>query len=227
MTKIRCFLERAEKAEAQLAAARRPRLCGCCEGQARSGTGAHGNGEGLRCACHNEGRAFAEDALRNTAAELAGKLADTEIELVAERERAEKLEKALLDLLAHHDATADVYGFSRSCGATTAAREALRPAAPSAQHVEMDEGESCSCGWTSHTKAWRAHAAHMRRCGETTSENSLPLGHEFEPCPSLMPDGFPARFCVLKSPKQTECHFWHLHPAHYCGQPESAHRRKP
>jgi hypothetical protein len=36
-----------------------------------------------------------------------------------------------------------------------------------------------------------------------------------------------ARFCVLKSPKQTECHFWHLHPAHYCGQPESAHRRKP
>lgn len=169
-------------------------------------------------------------------------VAKAEAALAAERERRERLEKALAHYQRHSDGC-DYGGGEEQCPGTPdfapcryhQAREALRPAAPSAQHVEMDEGESCSCGWTSHTKAWRAHAAHMRRRGETTSENSLhrseqpdlPLGHEFEPCPSLMPDGFPARFCVLKSPKQTECHFWHLHPAHYCGQPESAHRRKP
>lgn len=63
--------------------------------------------------------------------------------------------------------------------------------------------------------------------GKGSEQPDLPLEHEFEPCPSLMPDGFPARFCMLTSPTQTECHFWQLHPARYCGLPESAHRRKP
>lgn len=37
-------------------------------------------------------------------------------------------------------------------------------------HAEQGDGDRCSCGWTSHTKAWRAHAAHMRRRGFTTVE---------------------------------------------------------
>lgn len=47
--------------------------------------------------------------------------------------------------------------------------------------------------------------------------------HEFVWCPSMEPEGMPARFCVLSSPKHNECHYWYRHPARYCGLPESAH----
>lgn len=44
-------------------------------------------------------------------------------------------------------------------------------------HIEKAGGEACSCGWTSHTKAWRAHAAIMRKRGQSVSG----IGYSFYP----------------------------------------------
>jgi hypothetical protein len=54
-----------------------------------------------------------------------------------------------------------------SASATTSEQSEEKP-----KHVEQGDGDCCSCGWTSHTKAWRAHAAHMARRGESTSQKN-------------------------------------------------------
>lgn len=130
-------------------------------------------------------------------------------ELAVERERSERLEKALESI------ESEMRGKSYM---RETAREALRPATP---EPPSSEKRRCDCP-VPDCQHHRGLASYP-----DSEQPDLPLGHKFVPCPSLMPDGFPARFCVLTSPTQTECHFWQLHPARYCGLPESAHRRKP
>lgn len=158
----------------------------------RTGTGAHGDGE--RCACYWEGKSVAEEALRSTAADLAGNVAEAEIAnaaLVDEnrvlRERAlrfREIAEMVKDAF-YRDSEAAVKAFG-SNAVGHMAREAL--ISPSSAPSEGCDGDCID-----------------PRCRGTEAPAPPKIGHRFVPC-----DG---RLCRTKD----LCH------RSDCACPESEH----
>lgn len=156
--------------------------------------------------------------------EIRAQLEEAQVELAAERERAEKLEKALRSLLSYTEACEGLLNASPA-GQVIAAREALRLAAPDPQlqHVCGKQPGACEAyckpePTPSEELIWPEPKvtrvpAKMGRTYESppftvdpedSEQPDLPLGHEF----SHFGDGIDS--CGIT----------------YCGQPEAAHRRR-